>query len=262
VNEVQRVQSISEEQIEMVPTSSFLEQGEDPAGRFVNGIAKVDDDVVMLLDLENLIRLPEYSVQTEGQIRPAALATEPSFNPEATPEDKALFHARAQRLRQPLASEDFADSIPLAVIGLDGEYFGIDLQIIREFSALRVVTPVPCCPEYIVGQMNLRGDILTLVDIRAALNMPVAVARNEATTDATDKVVVVQTDALEVGVLVDEVFDVMNLQPSEVHEVPSAVQSLSEEYLKGTACYGARMMSILDLPKILTLGALTVSEEV
>jgi len=60
---------------------------------------------------------------------------------------------------------------------------------------------------------------------------------------------------------VDDVFDVMNLQPSEIHAVPSAVQSLSEEYLKGTAPYGEKMLSILDLPKILTQGALTVNEE-
>ena len=147
------------------------------------------------------------------------------------------------------------------MVGLNGEYFGIDLAIVREFSALRIVTPVPCCPEHVVGQMNLRGDILTLMDIRAALNMPFANVRNGTSSDPTGKVVVVQTNALKVGVLVDDVFDVMNLQPSEIHAVPSAVQSLSEEYLKGTAPCGEKMLSILDLPKILTQGALIVNEE-
>jgi len=264
VNEVRRVQSISLEQIEAMPTSSFSGQSEESVGRFLNGIAKVDDEIVMLLHLENLLRLPEYSTQAEWQeeqVRNSALAAESSFCPEATPEDKAIFHARAESLRQPLASEDVTDLIPLAVIGLNREYFGIDLKIIREFSALRVLTPVPCCPQHIVGQMNLRGDILTLVDICAALNMPPAGARNGTSSDPAGKVVVVQTDTLKVGVLVDEVFDVMNLQPSEIHAVPSAVQSVSEEYLKGTAPYGEKMLSILDLPKILTQGALTVNEE-
>ncbi len=100
------------------------------------------------------------------------------------------------------------------------------------------------------------------MDIRTALQMPPASARNGASSVPTGKVVVIQTDALQVGVLVDEVFDVMNLQPLEIQEVPAAVQSLSEEYLKGTAPCGEKMLSILDLPKILTQGALTVNEEV
>jgi purine-binding chemotaxis protein CheW len=165
-------------------------------------------------------------------------------------------------LRQPLASEDVANLIPLAVIGLNGEYFGIDLKIIREFSALRVLTPVPCCPQHIVGQLSLRGDILTLIDIRAALNMPLAGAGNGSSHVPTGKVVVVETDAFKVGVLVDDVFDVMNLHPSEIREVPSAVHSQTEEYLRGTAPCGEKMLSILDLPKILTHGALTVNEQV
>jgi len=264
VNEVRRVRSIAEAEMEAAPSSLSPGRGEEPAARFLAGVAKVEDDIIMLLHLENLLRLPGNPgdmapAEPEGE-RPAP-AAERSFCPEATPEERAIFRERARSLRQPLASQDFAGLIPLAVVGLNGEYFGIDLEIVREFSVLRAVTPVPCCPEYVVGQMNLRGDILTLVDIRAALNMPFTNVHNGTSDNPTGKVVVVQTDALKVGVLVDDVFDVRNLQPSEIHAVPAAAQSLSEEYLKGTAPCGAKMLSILDLPKILTQGALTVNEE-
>jgi len=261
VNEVRRVQSIASEHIEALPASSAAAQTEESEGHFLNGIAKVDAEIILLLHLENLLRLPEYSLHAQRQEEPpitSSLLAARSFCPAATPEDKAVFHARAESLRQPLASEDIADLIPLAVIGLNGEYFGIDLKVIREFSALRTITPVPCCPQHVVGQMNLRGDILTLVDIRAALNMPFARARNGESGVRAGKVVVVQSDASKVGVLVDEVFDVMNLQPSKIR----AVQSRSAEYLKGTALCGGKMLSILDLPKVLMQGALMVNEEV
>lgn len=269
VSDVRRVQSIDEEIESLSPLLLSSRKGdcenEESATRFVAGITRVDDEIVTLLYLENLLRLPEYSAPAPGQDKEpdSSLSAQRSFCPQATPEEKAIFQARAKNLRQPLAKENAAELTPLAVVGLNGEYFGIDLQLVREFSALRAVTRVPCCPLHIVGQMNLRGDILTLVDVRGALQMPPPAAANDAFDVSGDigKVVVIQTDELRVGVMVDEVFDVMNLQPSQMRAVPSAAQSLSAEYLKGTAPYKEKMLSILDLPKLLKQDALTVHEE-
>jgi purine-binding chemotaxis protein CheW len=217
----------------------------------------------MLLHLENLLHLPRDMAlpeSEEGRVNSAPSA-ELAFYSEATPQERAILHARTQRLLQPLINRDSSSSIPLAVVGLNGEHFAMDLAIVREFSTLRSVTPVPCCPEHIVGQMNLRGDILTLVDIRGALQMPLASTRSDL-NGITGKVVVIKSGALQVGVLVDEVFDVMNLQPTDICAVPAAVQSMSAEFLQGTAPCGMGMLSILNLPKILTEGALIVNDEV
>jgi purine-binding chemotaxis protein CheW len=78
---------------------------------------------------------------------------------------------------------------------------------VREFTDLQRIIPVPCCPDYIVGDLNLRGDILTVVDIRQALQMPVVEAA------PTAKVMVVPLGDSLVGVLVDQVFDVFDLGP-------------------------------------------------
>ena len=137
--------------------------------------------------------------------------------------------------------------------------FGIDLELVREFSLVRNVVPVPCCPEHIVGQMNLRGDILTLVDIRAVLQLPGVPEDMDA---PPGQVVVAQMGELRVGVLVDEVLDVLYLRPSDITPVPVAVQALGMDYLKGTAPHGTKMLSILDLNKILTTGDRVVFEEV
>ena len=247
-----------------MPASPLFGRSEEYAARFLDGIAKVHDEIFMLLNLENLLRLPEYSSEVEtpenthGETPTQFSSAERDFCPDATPEEIAVSRERAHNLCQPLAQEDGLGALPLAVVGLNGERFGIELQIVREFSDLRAITPVPCCPPHVVGQMNLRGAILTLMDIRAALQMPLASTPRE---EGSSKVVVIESGDLRFGVLVDEVFDVINLAPEELRQVPAALQSRGEQFLKGTASFETQMLGILDLPKIIQQGVLTVHQE-
>jgi purine-binding chemotaxis protein CheW len=129
------------------------------------------------------------------------------------------------------------------------------LQAIREFAELRSVTPVPCCPEHVVGQMNLRGDLITLMDIAKAMGLPAASAR------AGCKVVVLNNVELRAGVLVDEVLEVLYLPATDVTPVPASARASGQEYLRGTAPHGSRMLSLLDLPTLLMQESLIVNEE-
>ena len=72
----------------------------------------------------------------------------------------------------------------------------------------------------------------------------------------------VQIADLVAGIVADEVLDVMYLNTSEITAVPAALHSANDEYLRGTASYREKMMSILDLHKMLTKGGLVVDEEV
>lgn len=95
-----------------------------------------------------------------------------------TPEELTIFHARARILMQ-LPEEVVVEGMTsLAVVSLNGEYFGVDLEVIKEFANIRGVTPVPCTPAHIVGDMNLRGDILTIMDIGGMLNLKKCRIRN------------------------------------------------------------------------------------
>lgn len=223
--------------------------------QFIAGVAKVDTDIIMLLSPEKLLHLENQFRESHRSFK--RLSTLSSFYavwcPNATPEARAIFRERAVHLRQSTDS-DFTRLIPLAVIGLNGEYFGLDLEVVREFINIHNVTPIPCCPAHVVGNMNLRGEIVTLVDVRSALNMPLSAA------STTSKAIVVHVDDLVAGLPVDEVFDVIYLRPSEVRSIPVAVSG-SNEFLRGTAFYSEKMLSILDLPKIFTNGGLMVNEE-
>jgi purine-binding chemotaxis protein CheW len=126
---------------------------------------------------------------------------------------------------------------------------------VREFTDIDKIVPIPCCPSYILGNLNLRGEIVTLVDLRHLLNLPL--------TDwgSNLKAMVVHLEDLVVGVAIEQVCDVTYVHSSQVMPVPAAIHSSKDEYLRGTVAYRDRMMSLLDLAKILTDGCLVVDEE-
>jgi purine-binding chemotaxis protein CheW len=266
VNEVQEVQNLSSEQIK-----TDLSYGRGiGAKHFVTGVAKVGSEIFMLLDCQQLIQFsesvtaaiaaedldPRSANLVDANISATFGIQQRLFCPNATPAEKATFRERAENLIHSTDTQDFTGLMPLAVIGLNGEYFGLDLKVVREFTDIRKVTPIPCCPEHIVGNMNLRGEIVTLVDIRNTLSLPF-----QGATDRS-KAMIIHINDLVAGMTVDEVFDVMYLNPSEITSVPAAIHSMNDEYLRGTAPYREKMMAILDLPKIITKGDLDVNEEV
>ncbi|MGI8504859.1 MAG: chemotaxis protein CheW, partial [Hassallia sp.] len=165
-------------------------------------------------------------------------------------EERSIFQKRADNLRIPPESHDLKSFITLAVIAFDGNLFGIDLNIVREFTAIRQVTPIPCVSTHIIGNMNLRGEILTLIDIRGLLNLPLMGMANAS------KAMVVEVEDIVVGVIVEEVCDVMfSLNPTEI-------RAMNDKYLQGIAVYDEKIMSILDLPKMFLNGGLIVDEAI
>ncbi|MBD1901733.1 chemotaxis protein CheW [Trichocoleus sp. DQ-A3] len=264
VNEVHDVQKIYTNAI-AADFSYKREIANQP--NFVTGIAKLEADIVMLLNPEKLLQFSEKietlitgkkSLNPEIKADIAFVSHQESrlFFSNKTSEEKAIFQERAENLRRQAENQDFTGSRPMAVINLNNEYFGVDLGNVREFTDIRKVTPIPCCPPYIVGNMNLRGEILTLIDIRGVLNLPLGNLENTA------KAMVACIDDLVAGLIVDEVLDVMYLHLSEMMPVPAAARSVKEEYLRGTVAYGEKMIAILELPKILMQAGLMVDEEV
>jgi purine-binding chemotaxis protein CheW len=284
VNQVLEIKHISEESI--TPQLSYGRNEVEESHHFVAGFAHCEADIIMLLNLDRLIRYspqkPEAEVpfcaigtggeETVGEVDAENLQLEIDakllaedatvfkkphiFCPNAEPEAKAIFRQRANNLRQQGDGDNStAINMSLAVVTLNGEYFGINLVIIREFTEIRQVTPIPCTPDRIVGNMNLRGEIVTLVDIRNVLNM-------EANTNSLSQAIVVEVADFVTGIVVDEILDIMYLNLSEIAPVPAALHSAHNEYLHGTAFYGEKMMAVLNLEKLLTKGGVVVDEEV
>jgi purine-binding chemotaxis protein CheW len=274
VNEVLGVHDIP---LEHHDVQAALPRSNDGGPRFVRHLAKLDATAIMILDHDLLLSTAGEHRTTDTQAalsvpaviwqqspeHPSAhdslstqsLDTIPLFFPHAAPWERELLCERARNLTNDLAEQSATRHIVLAIIGLSGEYFGVELETVREFTNLQQITPVPCCPAYIVGDMNLRGDILTVVDIRKVLQMPVG----EITPTA--KVMVVPLGETVVGVLVDQVVAVLDINFSDLCPLPVGLKATKDSYLKGGVPYQEKILAILDIPTILTSGGLTVNEE-
>ncbi|MHB1014072.1 MAG: chemotaxis protein CheW [Desulfurivibrionaceae bacterium] len=248
VSEIREVIEILSAAIQLPPQFDTVTPS---SAHLVAGEARVGDDLVTLLDVVRLTHLADMPALSETAEQPAPST---HFCPEATPEERALFHARAMALRQ-AAVEEEGTRLGLAVVELGGEYFGLELAAVQEFCNIAQLSPIPCCPPHILGAMSLRGDLLTLIDPGAALNLPPA-ARDGG------KAVVARLGEQAVGLAVDEVHDVVYLRIEELQPPPPALRERGGAEITGTAPYAGRMMTVLDLPALLAREEWLVNENV
>ncbi|MDD1619875.1 MAG: chemotaxis protein CheW [Methylococcaceae bacterium] len=243
VSEVVEVVELSAEAIQAAP--SFDGETHRPA-HLITGETRVGDGIVTLLDTVQLATLQEDLTYQEHPVR--------RFCPEATAEQHAVFRARAKALRERIAEEEGAH-LALAVIEMGGEYFGIELEAVQEFCEISHPCPIPCCPPHVLGSMSLRGNLLTLIDLHAALNL-----RN--TTPTNGKVVVTRFGEELLGLAVDEVHDVVYLRMQELQAAPATLCEQRGVEIKGAAPYAGKMLVVLDLTALLTREEWIVNESV
>ena len=124
----------------------------------------------------------------------------------------------------------------------------------QEFCDIAQPTPIPCCPPHILGAISLRGNLFTLLDLRAALNLPRAV-------QGGGKAVVTLLGEQAVGLAVDEVHDVVYLREEALQAAPAALHEQHGAEVKGAAPYGGKMMAVLDLPALLAREEWIVNEQ-
>jgi purine-binding chemotaxis protein CheW len=120
-------------------------------------------DVVASPPISDVKHQPEKEVlqQDDEHLTPKILSSfYDLYCPNATTEERAIFRQRADNLRQSIEISKVTNELmPLAVIGLGHEYFGLDLELVHEFTDISNLTPIPCCPNHIVGNMNLREKL-------------------------------------------------------------------------------------------------------
>jgi purine-binding chemotaxis protein CheW len=126
---------------------------------------------------------------------------------------------------------------------------------VREFTNIGDLTPIPCCPNHIVGNINLRGEIVTLVDIRNALNIP------NTPVSVGSPAVVIQVDDIVAGLPVDRVLEMVSINSTDMTPLSGILSNFGEKYIRGTAFFQEKILRVLDLPKLFSQGDLVVNEQ-
>lgn len=135
--------------------------------------------------------------------------------------------------------------VQTVVFQLGTESYGIDIFRVNEIIRLREITPVPRTESHIRGLVNLRGKTIPVVDLRARL----VLAMSEDSDDT--RIIVVDSDQGNVGIIVDAVREVITLQPDQIEETPPLVADLNTEFVRGVAKQDGHLITLLDLDKAL-----------
>ena len=252
VNDVHDVLTILPDELDPPP---YPAETGDPLPRFVIGEARMGEEIIMVLDHDKLCgstELPHMPREPgENEVIDSGVTEPPVTGLKA---EEEIFHRRSLELMKS-PEEDLAGLIPMAVIVLSGEYFGVELSLVRAFSPVTACTPIPNCREQIVGAMNIRGGIITLLDIRPALEMPVG------RFAGTAKVIVVFHEGNTVGVVVDDIVDIATFNPADIAPLPASISPVVAGYATGVAGFGGRSMILLNLKELLGSSELADTQE-
>jgi purine-binding chemotaxis protein CheW len=122
-----------------------------------------------------------------------------------------------------------------------GKYlFGVDVSLVQEVVRLQMITPVPLASPEIAGLINLRGEVLTAIDLRARLGLPPA----EGTREPVN--VVVRVDDEPVSLLVDEIGAVLEVSQVPFEQTPSTVDERVRDLLLGAYTLPDRLLLALN----------------
>ncbi|MFW5857009.1 MAG: chemotaxis protein CheW [Planctomycetota bacterium] len=128
---------------------------------------------------------------------------------------------------------------------LHDEEYAIEITKVKEIILVAGITRVPQMPDFIEGIINLRGNVIPVLDLRKRFGLP-----GKALDDQT-RIVVTRMDARIVGLIVDSVSQVMKLPNADIQDPPETIAGLAGEYLVGVATVDERLILLLDIERIM-----------
>ncbi|GAB6259912.1 chemotaxis protein CheW [Photobacterium sp. CCB-ST2H9] len=129
---------------------------------------------------------------------------------------------------------------------LEEETYGINVMQVREVLRYTEIAPVPGAPDYVLGIINLRGNVVTVIDTRARFGLtPGDISDNT-------RIVIIEAEKQVIGILVDSVAEVVYLRSSEIDSTPSVGTDESAKFIQGVSNRDDQLLILVDLNKLLS----------
>ncbi len=139
------------------------------------------------------------------------------------------------------------------------EVFGIGILHIKEIKEYASVTTIPMMPEYVKGVINLRGNVVPIIDL------PVRFGREKSVVSKRSCVIIVEVeheeDSIDIGILVDAVNEVIDIPPTAIEAAPSFGSKIRTEFIKGIGKLENQFVILLNVNRVLSVTELSSLEE-
>jgi purine-binding chemotaxis protein CheW len=167
-------------------------------------------------------------------------------------ERKKILKTRARALAGEPEADAGGEKIEVIEFLLAYEKYAVETSSVREVYPLKDLTPVPCTPAHVLGIINVRGQILSIVDLKKFFDLP------EKGLGELNKVIILKSDSMEFGVLADAILGVRSVLVSGLQTGLPTLTGVREEYLRGVT---ADRTAVLDAGRILADKKIVVDEE-
>jgi purine-binding chemotaxis protein CheW len=136
-------------------------------------------------------------------------------------------------------------SLQFIVFRLDREWYGVEITEVKRIIKVGKITYLPSSPEHIAGIVNLRGNILSVTDLKTVFSLP-----HEEATERT-RIIAIESGILETGLLVDEVVDSIEVPVSKIEPALFTLPDEGGKYIKGQFKVDNKLIGLISVEKIL-----------
>lgn len=173
-------------------------------------------------------------------------------------ESQKILRERARLLaREPEKRNAAEAQIEVVAFMLGGEKYALAAEHVREIDPLRDFTPVPCTPSFVLGLINVRSQILAVIDLRKFFELP------EKGLTNLNKVIILRAPGIELGILADEILGMRWISLDALQSSLPTLTGIRAEYLRGVALeQNDSRMIVLDAARILSDKRIIVEEEI
>lgn len=168
-------------------------------------------------------------------------------------EIERILKARAQALAETPLSTEPGEQIEVVEFLLAYERYAVETRYVREIYPLDHLTPLPCTPSYVLGIINIRGEIISVVDIKKFFGLPV-----KGITDL-NKVIVLGYEDMLFGVLADDIGGIRQLPVTDMDSSQPIPAGIHQDYVQGITAEG---LAVLDARALLLDESIVVQEQV
>lgn len=158
-----------------------------------------------------------------------------------------ILDRRAESLALETLDEGVSDQISLLLFRIADEWYAVDVSDVREIFQEYTVTSVPCVPEFILGVVNVRGEILSVMDPARLMQL----GKIESVDGISPPVVVVTNDEVTTALVVDEIGDITEVARGAIEPPVSIIDRSQAEFIAGSVFVNESMVGLLNVARVL-----------